>query len=83
MYVHACNTRFLAVCGIIERPLSVYSTLLTFLLFLFLDAYLLTYTYLHGCMHVIKGTNWSKVQGWSSVVAQAPISIPIGCGAGQ
>lgn len=27
-------------------------------------------------------TNWTKVQGWSSVVAQAPVSIPIGCGAG-
>ena len=31
-------------------------------------------------------TNWTKVQGWSSVVAQAPVSvsvsIPIGCGKG-
>ena len=26
--------------------------------------------------------NWTKVQGWSSVVAQAPVSIPIGCGKG-
>ena len=26
--------------------------------------------------------NWTKVQGWSSVVAQAPVSIPIGCGRG-
>ena len=25
-------------------------------------------------------TNWTRVQGWSSVVGMAPTAIPIGCG---
>eukprot|EP00041_Stephanoeca_diplocostata_P024485 m.621907 g.621907 ORF g.621907 m.621907 type:complete len:351 (+) comp22538_c0_seq79:129-1181(+) len=27
--------------------------------------------------------NWTKVDGWNSVVAMVPVSIPIGCGAGM
>ena len=27
-------------------------------------------------------TNWTRVQGWSSVVATAPVAVPIGCGRG-
>jgi hypothetical protein len=27
-------------------------------------------------------TNWTRVQGWSSVVAMAPTAIPLGCGQG-
>jgi hypothetical protein len=27
-------------------------------------------------------TNWTRVQGWSSVVGIAPTAIPIGCGEG-
>lgn len=27
----------------------------------------------HGC------TNWSKVDGWSSVIASVPAALPIGC----
>lgn len=27
-------------------------------------------------------TNWTRVDGWASVVAQVPVAIPIGCGRG-
>lgn len=35
------------------------------------------------CIHPERPcTNWSRADGWSSVVAQVPVAIPIGCGRG-